>query len=189
MLPSAFSSGSANMIKGKTTEEIRKLFNIQNDFSPEEEAQIRKENVSATKSSCKLLPREGMPLTIQHIVPPWTDTAKTGMGRGSLIRSLRKHSLYDTPPSAQRKCVLDLLRSLPILVCANMTGRKLGSIYRTIEEACDGCAAKVSTFHEIDQRACHTTSREAWVLSTAPKLLNGCRILHNSSDISNDTLP
>lgn len=34
------------MIKGKTPEEIRKLFNIQNDFSPEEEAQIKKENVS-----------------------------------------------------------------------------------------------------------------------------------------------
>ncbi|CEH17781.1 s-phase kinase-associated protein 1a-like protein [Ceraceosorus bombacis] len=34
----------ANMIKGKTPEEIRKLFNIQNDFTPEEEAQIRKEN-------------------------------------------------------------------------------------------------------------------------------------------------
>ncbi|KAJ9474992.1 Suppressor of kinetochore protein 1 [Pseudozyma hubeiensis] len=34
----------ANMIKGKTPEEIRKLFNIQNDFSAEEEAQIRKEN-------------------------------------------------------------------------------------------------------------------------------------------------
>lgn len=33
------------MIKGKTPEEIRKLFNIQNDFTPEEEAQIRKENV------------------------------------------------------------------------------------------------------------------------------------------------
>lgn len=32
------------MIKGKTPEEIRRLFNIQNDFSPEEEAQIRKEN-------------------------------------------------------------------------------------------------------------------------------------------------
>ncbi|KAL7412799.1 putative negative regulator sulfur controller-3 [Mrakia frigida] len=34
----------ANMIKGKTPEEIRKLFNIQNDFTPEEEAQIKKEN-------------------------------------------------------------------------------------------------------------------------------------------------
>lgn len=55
----------ANMIKGKTPEEIRKLFNIVNDFTPEEEvrvclsamiwpltdslfeqAQIKKENVS-----------------------------------------------------------------------------------------------------------------------------------------------
>ncbi|KAG9117687.1 hypothetical protein FRC07_007356, partial [Ceratobasidium sp. 392] len=34
----------ANMIKGKTPEEIRKLFNIVNDFTEEEEAQIRKEN-------------------------------------------------------------------------------------------------------------------------------------------------
>jgi len=34
----------ANMIKGKTPEEIRKLFNIKNDFSPAEEEQIRKEN-------------------------------------------------------------------------------------------------------------------------------------------------
>ncbi|PGH18231.1 E3 ubiquitin ligase complex SCF subunit sconC [Helicocarpus griseus UAMH5409] len=34
----------ANMIKGKSPEEIRKTFNIQNDFTPEEEAQIRAEN-------------------------------------------------------------------------------------------------------------------------------------------------
>ncbi|KAL1917151.1 uncharacterized protein VTP21DRAFT_4807 [Calcarisporiella thermophila] len=34
----------ANMIKGKTAEEIRKTFNIVNDFTPEEEEQIRKEN-------------------------------------------------------------------------------------------------------------------------------------------------
>lgn len=33
----------ANMIKGKQPEEIRKLFNIVNDFTPEEEAQIKKE--------------------------------------------------------------------------------------------------------------------------------------------------
>jgi S-phase kinase-associated protein 1 len=30
----------ANMIKGKTPEEIRKLFNIVNDFTPEEEVRI-----------------------------------------------------------------------------------------------------------------------------------------------------
>lgn len=34
----------ANMIKGKSPEEIRKTFNIKNDFTPAEEDQVRKEN-------------------------------------------------------------------------------------------------------------------------------------------------
>merc|ERR1711990_45850 len=34
----------ANMIKGKTPEQIRVAFNIKNDFTPEEEEQVRKEN-------------------------------------------------------------------------------------------------------------------------------------------------
>ncbi|KAJ3214315.1 hypothetical protein HDU67_001806 [Dinochytrium kinnereticum] len=34
----------ANMIKGKTPEQIREMFNIENDFTPEEEEQIRREN-------------------------------------------------------------------------------------------------------------------------------------------------
>lgn len=34
----------ANMIKGKTPEEIRATFNIDRDFTPEEEEQVRKEN-------------------------------------------------------------------------------------------------------------------------------------------------
>ncbi|KAF8595021.1 E3 ubiquitin ligase SCF complex, Skp subunit [Ceratobasidium sp. AG-I] len=34
----------ANLMKGKTPEEIRRLFNIVNDYTPEEEAQIKKEN-------------------------------------------------------------------------------------------------------------------------------------------------
>jgi S-phase kinase-associated protein 1 len=34
----------ASMIKGKTPEEIRQTFNIVNDFTPEEEAQVRAEN-------------------------------------------------------------------------------------------------------------------------------------------------
>jgi len=34
----------ASMIKGQTPEEIRRIFNISNDFSPEEEAQVREEN-------------------------------------------------------------------------------------------------------------------------------------------------
>lgn len=38
------------MIKGKSPEEIRKTFNIQNDFTPEEEDQIRRENEWAEES-------------------------------------------------------------------------------------------------------------------------------------------
>jgi S-phase kinase-associated protein 1 len=34
----------ASMIKGKSPEEIRKTFNIVNDFTPEEEQQVREEN-------------------------------------------------------------------------------------------------------------------------------------------------
>lgn len=34
----------ANMIRGKSPEEIRRLFNITNDFTPEEEERIREEN-------------------------------------------------------------------------------------------------------------------------------------------------
>ncbi|KAK3132801.1 hypothetical protein QOZ80_6AG0527950 [Eleusine coracana subsp. coracana] len=34
----------ADMIKGKTPEEIRSTFNIKNDFTPEEEAEVRREN-------------------------------------------------------------------------------------------------------------------------------------------------
>ena len=34
----------ADMIKGKTPEEIRKIFNIKIDFTPSEEEQVRKEN-------------------------------------------------------------------------------------------------------------------------------------------------
>ncbi|KAL4303655.1 hypothetical protein GQ457_10G024000 [Hibiscus cannabinus] len=34
----------ADMIKGKTPEEIRKTFNIMNDFTPEEEEEVRREN-------------------------------------------------------------------------------------------------------------------------------------------------
>nr|GEV09613.1 SKP1-like protein 1B [Tanacetum cinerariifolium] len=34
----------ADMIKGKTPEEIRKTFNIKNDFTPEEKEEVCKEN-------------------------------------------------------------------------------------------------------------------------------------------------
>ena len=34
----------ANMVKGQSPDAIRKIFNIQNDFTPEEEDRIRREN-------------------------------------------------------------------------------------------------------------------------------------------------
>ncbi|KAK9108680.1 hypothetical protein Sjap_016740 [Stephania japonica] len=34
----------ADMIKGKTPEDIRKTFNIKNDFTPDEEEEVRREN-------------------------------------------------------------------------------------------------------------------------------------------------
>ncbi|KAL6213085.1 hypothetical protein ACLB2K_012532 [Fragaria x ananassa] len=34
----------ADMIKGKTPEQIRETFNIKNDFTPEEEEEVRREN-------------------------------------------------------------------------------------------------------------------------------------------------
>ncbi|KAL3514986.1 hypothetical protein ACH5RR_021888 [Cinchona calisaya] len=37
----------ADMIKGKTPEEIRKTFNIKNDFTPDEEEEVRRENAWA----------------------------------------------------------------------------------------------------------------------------------------------
>ncbi|KAL8092325.1 hypothetical protein AgCh_034576 [Apium graveolens] len=37
----------ADMIKGKTPVEIRKTFNIKNDFTPEEEEEVRRENAWA----------------------------------------------------------------------------------------------------------------------------------------------
>ena len=37
----------ADRIKGKTTKDIRKILNIKNDLTPEEEAEARKENAWA----------------------------------------------------------------------------------------------------------------------------------------------
>ncbi|XP_059286578.1 SKP1-like protein 1A [Lycium ferocissimum] len=37
----------ADMIKGKTPEEIRQIFNIKNDYTPEEEEEVRRENAWA----------------------------------------------------------------------------------------------------------------------------------------------
>lgn len=34
----------ADMMRGKTVEEIRETFHIKNDYTPEEEAEVRREN-------------------------------------------------------------------------------------------------------------------------------------------------
>lgn len=41
----------ANMMQGKSPEEIRALFNIVNDYTPEEEAEVRRENQWAFDST------------------------------------------------------------------------------------------------------------------------------------------
>jgi S-phase kinase-associated protein 1 len=43
LLDLTYQSG-ADMIKDKTPEEVRKIFSIENDFTPEEEEKIRQEN-------------------------------------------------------------------------------------------------------------------------------------------------
>ncbi|GAC94793.1 ubiquitin ligase complex [Pseudozyma hubeiensis SY62] len=112
----------ANMIKGKTPEEIRKLFNIQNDFSAEEEAQIRKENVSVTITRLILrgrrnvcIPRE---MTLIICLPLLSSSLTTfshvGMGRGPLIKDhklvryhfrVSKENWFSTHYSASRPIV------------------------------------------------------------------------------------
>lgn len=58
------------MIKGKQPEEIRKLFNIQNDFTPEEEAQIRRENVRVRYSHRRNGPRTASLAAHRVATPP-----------------------------------------------------------------------------------------------------------------------
>jgi S-phase kinase-associated protein 1 len=56
----------ADMIKGRNPEEIRKIFNIKNDFSPEEEEEARRKNQWAfelfnsifLKSELKIFPMD-----------------------------------------------------------------------------------------------------------------------------------
>lgn len=54
----------ADSIKGKTPEEIRKIFNIENDFTPEEEEEVRKENAWAFEWTCMQLTQQGFLLNL-----------------------------------------------------------------------------------------------------------------------------
>ena len=55
----------ASMIKGMSIQETRKFFNIENDFSPEEEAQIMDENKWAEESFWDL--------SLKYLIRVWSD--------------------------------------------------------------------------------------------------------------------
>ncbi|ELU45033.1 S-phase kinase-associated protein 1A-like protein [Rhizoctonia solani AG-1 IA] len=105
----------ANMIKGKTPEEIRKLFNIVNDFTPEEEAQIKKENVSKILAESRAL-----------------SDCPIGMGRGPLSVLARGYpvSMIDyLPYCTSDPCILTLISphrhqiaKCHLLCCVRPTG-------------------------------------------------------------------
>ena len=50
----------ANLMKGKSVEEMRETLNIKNDFTPEEEAKIRKENDKKLKIISKRKARKDL---------------------------------------------------------------------------------------------------------------------------------
>lgn len=78
---------SANMIKGKTPEEIRKLFNIQNDFTPEEEAQIKKENVSSQQGRFPTFPPIHLYQNLPTRMHPYRNGPRTVRTFSSLLSS------------------------------------------------------------------------------------------------------
>jgi len=57
----------ANMIKGKSPQEIRQTFNIKNDFTPEEDDQVRRENEWCEETSSTFIPTS---TTVIPIIDP-----------------------------------------------------------------------------------------------------------------------
>ncbi|OWM64858.1 hypothetical protein CDL15_Pgr028575 [Punica granatum] len=50
------SQAVANMIKGRSVEDIRRIFNIKNDFSPDEETEVKRQNQWAFEEADNCLP-------------------------------------------------------------------------------------------------------------------------------------
>lgn len=70
----------ANMIKGKTPEEIRKTFNIKNDFTEEEEAQV-----SAPSALARLPSTVGVKLLEGHVSLPSRSVSFAGTQREPVV--------------------------------------------------------------------------------------------------------
>lgn len=88
----------ANMIKGKTPEEIRKLFNIVNDFTPEEEVSLLG-RIYWILYWISLCHRHKSKRRMYEDSPPFsclklTVSLFTGMGRGPMI--LCRHGRFVT---------------------------------------------------------------------------------------------
>jgi Skp1 family, dimerisation domain len=75
----------ASMIKGKSAEEIRKTFNITNDFTPEEEEQIRRENEWAEDRSFSSYPLDYTPSDSR---PNSSQTSANGSDEGFVGNNL-----------------------------------------------------------------------------------------------------
>jgi hypothetical protein len=95
------------MIKGKSPEEIRKTFNIQNDFTPEEEDQIRRENEWAEEygSQIPTIRTELYLLTILAVVKSLSTLNGVGAVRGVKwlsFMNITKASDYDRSHPAVR---------------------------------------------------------------------------------------
>ena len=56
----------AKMIEGKTTQQLRDQFSIENDFTPEEEERIRRENEWAEKWRLLIIPTHGSCYSISN---------------------------------------------------------------------------------------------------------------------------
>ncbi|KAI3600045.1 scf complex subunit skp1 [Moniliophthora roreri] len=102
----------ANMIKGKTPEEIRKLFNIVNDFTPEEEAEIKREDGANPWGCSKVLqtPAHISALAFGHVGHLFA-----GCDDGTL-------RLYDLSTYRVLKAIRNLPAEVSSIVCQKRAG-------------------------------------------------------------------
>ncbi|KAF5330294.1 hypothetical protein D9619_005339 [Psilocybe cf. subviscida] len=108
----------ANMIKGKTPEEIRKLFNIVNDFTPEEEAQIKKEN-SDLDEEISVMPIPDLP---GRVVPRNSEQEHWLRGQVARLCHLEHDRFPGSQPVSFSVKDLDRLEQQDFWVCEKSDG-------------------------------------------------------------------